>query len=265
VPLLMDVLRALAVGGDPAQARFVLAGDAGQQIMRAAGERAEPLPAARELAPGLVHVRVRRNCRVAPRLLRAISGQLGRPLDHAGDRMPDHTAGSLDIVPVAEGRELPALLTALKAQLEHFGPDEVVVLSPFGAQSSLVGRFLSREPANQEERQLRDLLSGERAVEWRSIFKGKGLDAAAVVLTDITPDAAAWADERRLSWNDLLYVGMTRAQYRCTVLRSEDAPWSGELDAELGAARVREGVRTVGGAASAGAAAAMVAMASRVG
>ena len=48
----MDVLRALAVGGDPAQARFVLAGDAGQQIMRAAGERAEPLPAARELAPG---------------------------------------------------------------------------------------------------------------------------------------------------------------------------------------------------------------------
>lgn len=125
--------------------------------------------------------------------------------------MPDHTPGSLDVAPVAEGRELPALLTALKAQLEQFGPDEVVVLSPFGEQSSLVGRFLAREPANREERQLRELLSGERAVAWRSIFKGKGLDAAAVVLTDITPDAAAWADERRLSWNDLLYVEMTRA------------------------------------------------------
>jgi hypothetical protein len=149
--------------------------------------------------------------------------------------MPDSTPGALEVVPVAEGRELPALLTALKAHLEQFGPDEVVVLSPFGEQSSLVGRFLAREPATKEERQLRELLAGERAVAWRSIFTGKGLDAAAVVLTDITPDAAAWADERRLSWNDLLYVGMTRAECGCTVLRSEGAPWSGELDAELGA------------------------------
>ena len=175
--------------------------------------------------------------------------------------MPDSTPGALEVVPVAEGRELPALLTAFKAHLEHFGPDEVVVLSPFGEQSSLVGRFLAREPANKEERQLRELLSGERAVAWRSIFKRKGLDAAAVVLTGITPDAAVWADQRRLSWNDLLYVGMTRAQYRCTVLRSESAPWSGELDAELGAARVRGGVRTVSGAASAGVMAAMARMA----
>ena len=116
----------------------------------------------------------------------------------------------------------------------------------------------AREPANKEERQLRELVSGERAVAWRSIFKGKGLDAAAVVLTDITPDAAAWADERRLSWNDLLYVGMTRAQYRCTVLRSEGAPWSGELDAELGKARAHEGVSAVGGASHTAAGAVLV-------
>ena len=158
----------------PARARFVLAGDTGQQIMGAAGERAEPLPAARELAPGLVHVRVRRNCRVAPRLLRAVSGQLGRPLDHACDRMPDHTPGSLDVVPVAEGRELPALLTALKAHLEHFGPDEVVVLSPFGEQSSLVGRFLAREPATKEERQLRELLAGSAPSRGAPSSRGRG-------------------------------------------------------------------------------------------
>lgn len=270
VPLLMDVLRALCVGGDPARAGFVLAGDAGQQIMRAAGERAEPLPAARELAPGLVHVRVRRNCRVAPRLLRAISGQLGRPLDHSGDRLPDSTESKFQVTNVADGRELPALLSALKTALESYSADEIVVLSPFGEQSSLVGRFLAREPEivsseNKEERQLRDLLTSENPVAWRSIFKSKGLDAAAVVLTDITPDAAAWADERRLSWNDLLYVGMTRAQYRCTVLRSEGAPWSGALDAELSAERAQEsiavapsrpGVRLVGQASGAGAAAA---------
>lgn len=263
VPLLMDVLRALSVGGDIARASIVLAGDAGQQIMRAAGERAEPLPAARELAPGLVHVRVRRNCRVAPRLLRAISGQLGRPLDHSGDRLPDAADARLEVTTVTEGREVPALLSTLKGLLEQHGPDDVVVLSPFGEQSSLVGQFLARDPENKEERQLRDLLTGERAIAWRSIFKSKGLDAAAVVLTDITPEAAAWADERRLSWNDLLYVGMTRAQYRCVVLRSGGAPWSGALDAELALARLdsaRAGLRVVGGATSAGVAAAMARM-----
>ena len=84
---------------------------------------------------------------------------------------------------------------------------------------------------------------------------------AAVVLTDITPDAAAWADERRLSWNDLLYVGMTRAQYGCTVLRSEGAPRSGELDTELGASRAGAAppeVRVLSGASTSGVAAAMM-------
>jgi hypothetical protein len=262
VPLLMDVLRALAVGGDPAQSSFVMAGDAGQQIMRATGERAEPLPAARELVAGLVHVRVRRNCRVAPRLLRAIRGRLGRALDHSGDRMPDSTPGVLDIVPVADGRELPALLSALKAVREDHEPEEIVVLSPFGEQSSLVGRFLSREPINKEERQLHDLLTGDRAIQWRSIFKAKGLDAAAVVMTDITPTAAAWADEHDLSWNDLLWVGMTRAQYRCTVLRSDGTPWRGERDAAVTAAPpLRVGVRTVGTNANPQAALAMARMA----
>lgn len=256
VPLLMDVVRALTFRGNISAAHLVLAGDAGQQIMRGAGERAEPLIAARELVGDLVHVRVRRNCRVAPRLLRAISGQLGRPLDHSGDRLADSTDARLEVTPVSEGRELPALLSALKSLLEQFGPDEIVVLSPYGEQSSLVGRFLTREPGNKEERQLRELLSGERAVSWRSIFKEKGLDASAVILTDITSEAATWADEHRLSWNDILYVGMTRAQYRCVVLRNAGAPWRGAVDAELAAARAgaaRAGVRVVsagGGSAS---------------
>ncbi len=262
VPLIMDVLRALCLGGDPERSSFVLAGDAGQQIMRATGERAEPLPAARELGAGIVHVRVRRNCRVAPRLLRAVRGQLGRQNDHSGDRMSSSTPGALEVVNVSEGRELPALLTAIKALRDEHDPEEIVVLSPFGEQSSLVGRFLAREPANKEERLLRDLLTGERAITWRSIFKHKGLDTAAVILTDVSPAAAAWADEHDLSWNDLLYVGMTRAQYRCTVLRSEGAPWRGERDAAIAAVvPPRAGVRTVGAGSSSAAAAAMARMA----
>ncbi len=205
--------------------------------------RANPLVEARRLAPALVHARVRRNCRVAPRLMRAIGATLSRPVDHSADRMPASTPSSLQVDSVAEGRELPALLTALKRLGEWYEPEDIVVLSPFGPQSSLVGRFLAREPENKEERALRELLTGERPVVWRSIFKAKGLDAPAVVVTDVTPEAAAWADEHNLSWNDLLYVGMTRALYACTALRGEGAPW--RLASDRMHVPHREGVRVL--------------------
>ena len=207
--------------------------------------------------PALVHARVRRNCRVAPRLLQAISRTLARPLDHSSDRMPTSTPSSLQVDEVAAGRELPALLSALKRLGECYDPEDIVVLSPFGPQSSLVGRFLAREPANKEERALRELLTGERPVAWRSIFTAKGLDAPAVVVTDVTPEAAAWADEHNLSWNDLLYVGMTRARYACTVLRGEGTPW--RLASDRMHVPHREGVRVLGGAGAAAVAAATAA------
>jgi hypothetical protein len=207
--------------------------------------------------PAVVHARVRGNCRVAPRLLQAISRTLARPLDHSSDRMPASTPSSLQVYEVAAGRELPALLSALKRLGEWYDPEDIVVLSPFGPQSSLVGRFLAREPENKEERALRELLAGERPVAWRSIFTAKGLDAPAVVVTDVTAEAAAWADEHNLSWNDLLYVGMTRARYACTVLRGEGAPW--RLASDRMHVPHREGVRVLGGAGAAAVAAATAA------
>jgi hypothetical protein len=163
-----------------------------------AGERAEPLPAALTLTPGHVHMRVRHNCRMAPGLLVAISGRLGRPLDHAGDRMPDSSPGALEVVPVAERRELPAPLTALKARPVYFGPNEVVVLSPFSEQSSLEGRSLARRPAwrigNFASRC--QVIARSRGAP---SSRARGLDGAAVVLTEITPDASARADEPSLS------------------------------------------------------------------
>ncbi|RZT66420.1 UvrD-like helicase family protein [Microcella alkaliphila] len=92
----------------------------------------------------------------------------------------------------------------------------------------------------------RALLAGERPVAWRSIFKSKDLDAPAVIVTDVTAEAAAWADEHNLNWNDLLYVGMTRARYACTVLRGEGAPW--RLASDRMHLPHREGVRVLGGA-----------------
>ena len=189
--------------------------------------------------------------------MQAIGATLSRPVDHSADRMPASTPSSLQVDSMAEGRELPALLTALKRLGEWYEPEDIVVLSPFGPQSSLVGRFLAREPANKEERALRELLTGERPVAWRSIFTAKGLDAPAVVVTDVTPEAAAWADEHNLSWNDLLYVGMTRARYACTVLRGEGTPW--RLASDRMHVPHREGVRVLGGAGAAAVAAATAA------
>lgn len=55
-------------------------------------------------------------------------------------------------------------------------------------------------------------------MRWGSIFKYKGLDAEAVILTDIGDDAVAFVRSDGLDWFDLLYVGLTRARYRCVVV-----------------------------------------------
>ena len=89
----------------------------------------------------------------------------------------------------------------------------------------------SSELANKEERPLVARLSGEHAIAWRPIFKAKGLDAAAVVIADVTPEAMLWANEHILSCNDLLYVGMTLARYECTVLPRHAVARYGRADA----------------------------------
>jgi hypothetical protein len=58
-------------------------------------------------------------------------------------------------------------------------------------------------------------------IRWRSVFKFKGLDADAGVLTDIGETAKQFTGENGLSFADLLYVPLTRAKYRCFVLTSD--------------------------------------------
>ncbi|WP_300268953.1 hypothetical protein [Microbacterium sp.] len=129
---------------------------------------------------------------------------------------------------------------------------DIVILSPFGARNSLVGRLLAAEHFTKEERWLRDRLKVETdatstvgvvdatstgavtetpssptaavpqaprsRIRWGSIFKYKGLDAEAVILTDIGDAGVAFIRGEGLDWFDLLYVGLTRARYRCVVI-----------------------------------------------
>ena len=119
-----------------------------------------------------------------------------------------------------------ALAVALRGLLTHHEPDDIVVLSPFGERTSLVGELLTRSEKSADERWLRKQLAhdgGAGRIRWSSIFKYKGLDAEAVVLTDIDDRAREFIEGRGLDWSDLLYVGVTRGRYRCVVLRGASA------------------------------------------
>jgi len=73
----------------------------------------------------------------------------------------------------------------------------------------------------QDERWLRKQLQAEGLpgkIRWRSVFKFKGLDADAIVVTDLGADAKDFVAGEGLEWRDLLYVALTRAKYRCIVL-----------------------------------------------
>ncbi len=51
-----------------------------------------------------------------------------------------------------------------------------------------------------------------------SISKLKGIETGAVVVTEAGTAAAEWAAEHGLSWEDLLYVALSRAKHRAVVL-----------------------------------------------
>lgn len=222
-PLLLDLLFALGGTGRPEGTKLVFAGDSRQQIMRRADEHVDAYTIARERIADLVHVRVRRNCRSVPGLTSGVEALIGQSLGFTGHRVARSVPGGLLPVEVTGGNETSALVTALRELLKEHEADDIVILSAFAAKRSLVGRFLARPEKSQDERWLRKQLQQEGSagrIRWRSVFKFKGLDADAIVLTDLSDDAKDFAASQGLDWNDLLYVGLTRAKYRCAVLVS---------------------------------------------
>lgn len=61
-------------------------------------------------------------------------------------------------------------------------------------------------------------------MRYGSISKLKGIEADAVVITDLGEDARQWADNHSLDWDDLLYVALSRARYRAVLIESRDSP-----------------------------------------
>jgi hypothetical protein len=54
-------------------------------------------------------------------------------------------------------------------------------------------------------------------------MKYKGLDSDVVIITDINNESKTFAEERlKISLDDLLYMGMTRARFQVVLLVQDD-------------------------------------------
>lgn len=212
--------------GQPAfpTTKLLLAGDSRQQIMRRTADHVDAFAVAKAWVPDLVHVRLARNCRNAEPIIRGAQSLMPKDsFGFTGFRMPKGVPSGFE-VRNTNGKETEALVEAIRDLSKEFSPDQIVVLSPFAENRSTVGRFLSRSEQSRGERWLRKQLEtpdGEGRIRWRSIFKFKGLDADAVVLTDIGDTAKEFTTEQGLSLMNLLYVALTRAKYRCIVLTED--------------------------------------------
>ncbi|GAA1941573.1 hypothetical protein GCM10009775_36700 [Microbacterium aoyamense] len=217
-PLLLDVLAALAAP----DARLMFAGDERQQIMRPMAERVDPFEVTKARMPDLVRARIRRNCRQAPALVAKAELIVGRPFGHTSHRLPSTTPGGAERIAASAGSEAATLAGVVKLLAQQYSLSDVVILSPWGSRS-LAARIVAGEldePAHADDvRWLRANL-GDAAGRARfgSISKLKGIEADAVIITDVGPDAREWAQKHELDWDDLLYVALSRAKYQAVVI-----------------------------------------------
>lgn len=217
---ILDVIEALA----DQNATFVFAGDARQQVMRRNAERVNPYAVMKSRMPDLVLARIRRNCRQSPKLARMNQDILGTRCGFTGYRLPGNTPGSAQVLRIPEQQEVEVLAGSLRMLMEKYGGDGVAVLSPWGSRS-LVSRIVAGEidspGASADLRWIKaNVGKGKGQSTYGSIAGLKGIEADAVIVTDVSDGARAWAESHDLVWNDLLYVALSCAKYRAVVLES---------------------------------------------
>jgi hypothetical protein len=224
--VILTLLFELSASKKPKGTQLVFAGDKNQQIMREKGNIRNPYDTAKLLIEDMVHVRLRTNCRTIPKLAEKLPGLTGLDINITKHRLPASSEGGFEIVRSNAGKEAKVLAEVLRTLIEEYRTKDIRVLSPFGVKTSLLGEMFSRESKSADERWLKKVLrdpngpSGE--IPWRSISKFKGLESDVVVITDINQRAADFAVETGKSLSEFLYVGVSRAKYRCVLIASDE-------------------------------------------
>lgn len=174
--------------------------------------------------------RLRINCRNATRIAEAVTITSGMS---PGYSRILNTADSADVEPVfyrSPSHQGDLLLATITRLLKSFAPAEIVVLSMRADTSSCVARQ-ARDQTAWHFASYREEPGDGAAIRYSSVHAFKGLEAAAVVLTDIE----AIEDDQAKA---LLYVGMSRARIRLHFLMHERlrSGYDSMLDAGLKAA-----------------------------
>jgi hypothetical protein len=205
----LDVLD-LELEGGLADGRWLAFGDLANQVIY--DSDADLIELLRERgAPGFVRFNLTANCRNTPRIAgyAQLLGDLAR--GYRRTMRPDDGIEPRTHVIAREDRPREVLAGVL-SQLadEGFTGPDVVVLSPM--RDGLAGS-LPDEPWGRRFARLGDERASAGSLRWATIHEFKGLEAPAVVITDVGS-----FDERT---RRLLYVGATRALHRLHVLVDE--------------------------------------------
>lgn len=217
----LDVLDSLLDGG-LAGSRVVLAGDFTRQdiyrpraplgappLVEEPGQ-ADRLETIKRRLPGVATMTVTNNVRQSPELARFVEAILAGDVYDTFDRDADEDddpAAELHLYRSLEqqGEQLQRALASLWE--DGWEPEEIVVLSPKRDSAA------SRAKGLVVDALAPGGMTGS-GVRWGTVHAFKGLEAPVVIVTDV--------DETGQHWEDLLYVGMTRATDRLVVLTSVD-------------------------------------------
>jgi len=221
-PAYLDVLD-LSVAGGLSAGRWRMFGDFQRQAIfdRTAGEAALTARAA-----DTVHADLGRNCRNTPRVGGMAASLVGLDPGYRGFRRPDDGVNVVFRLYASQADQERLLLTQLRGlDREGFVPEDIVVLSASATGVAAV----ARDPALSSK-----LCSvgrpDEGLVRFGTVHAFKGLDAPAVIVTDVEEINARTA-------KDLLYIAMTRSTGPlCLLVRQNLGPTIAELVTE-GASR----------------------------
>ncbi len=229
----LDVLDALLVGG-LAQAPVFITGDFDHQVIyrrhsavesAADGAGADeapdsaPTPRATILrrVPGLMQLRLTSNVRTTPEVARFVAELIGEPTLYSEHRRSDDDQVSVERHTFTTMDEQQRLLADAVERIlsEPFTVRELVILSPYASERSAAGQALADPTADARlTSRLGTSIDDATRIRWGSIHEFKGLEAPAVILTDV--------DLSKGYHRDLLYVGASRATDRLVLIQSAD-------------------------------------------
>ncbi|MFC5061131.1 nuclease-related domain-containing DEAD/DEAH box helicase [Actinomycetospora atypica] len=208
-PQYLDVLDLLVKGG-LAGGRCLYFGDFDRQAIYGARDGRDVL---KSRAGTLVSYKLSSNCRNLPRIGHTVEYLSNMEPGYARFRRQDDGQTTKHYWYKTDDQQVPLLIRAVRElRDEGFTAGEIVILS-LRAKDSAAARcddsWLSPQLSESTE-------APANRIRTCTVHSFKGLESAAVVLTDID-------DSSRRDFADLLYIGLSRATDRLVILATRDA------------------------------------------